>query len=399
MESHVATAREPDRLTSLPTELSLLVLSFLDPPSLCRCQEVCKAWQSLAVKDGVWRSVALNLGYLPPGVIRAQDLCEPPADVRWCSNTNAYSLDYVKGVEPVHTQVRQGESVDYPSLLTTSSARGYYDGLVSFQDLCIRKWRVDARWSATREHETGALWELQPEMRLIDAAPPLVRPATDLEEEVVEEEGRDVWRIKLDPVDRTIISTGQRGGVRVLCLDTKQVLWRLPQLATRQYPHVEFDRGFMVFDRMGHGHFEVWRAQRLAGADGQRGHFDHYATLASPRPPRALRFQYPNLVVATLDGHLLTWDIVSKTVVQDIDLEDSVHKDNVNYIDFDDEFIFLCGTGGKCVTAVSRKKGSIIWSLSMHFESNLPPPSTYLYERRSDRCEHYHLGKESLQRT
>ena len=135
------------------------------------------------------------------------------------------------------------------------------------------------------------------------------------------------------PKEKVLISTGQRGGIRVVDIRTGEVLWRLDRRMTRHFPHAEFDRGYLIFDRIGHGNFEVWRQSWLGDQVQRRGSFELFASLTSPRPTRALRFQYPILAVATQDGHVLLWDIELQEIVQVISLAGSMHVDaNVNYI-------------------------------------------------------------------
>ena len=44
-----------DLLSWLPAPLSLLILSHLDPVSLCRASAVCRTWSALAQDPGLWR--------------------------------------------------------------------------------------------------------------------------------------------------------------------------------------------------------------------------------------------------------------------------------------------------------------------------------------------------------
>lgn len=53
-------------------------------------------------------------------------------------------------------------------------------------------------------------------------------------------------------------------------------------------------------------------------------------------------------------------------------------------IDFDDNFVFLVGTGAKCVSVVSRKLGKVIWTLEEHLESDSRSrPTTYVMQAES----------------
>lgn len=384
----------------LPTELWRMSLSYLDPFSLVRCQRVSKAWQTLACDESVWRSVALKLGYIPPETIQAQDLNEPPKDLRLCSNTQAYTKDY-DDFNLAQTQACEGQAVDYPGLLTRASASGYYEDLQSFEDLCIRRWSLDRKWCSDSPQGLGPNLEdaLRPSIHFADVDPleyfrALQRSQTGQGPRIerTDSDG-EVFRFKIDPIDRTLIATQLLGGVKVYCLETKSVLWKLARPQTRPCSHIEFDRGYMIVESSNGHNFEVWQAQRLSSLGGPRGHFVHYATIVPPRTTRALRFQYPYLVTATLDHHLLTWDITRKMFTQDVVLQDF---DNVvTYIDFDDDFIFVCGIGGKNFKAVSRREGREIWSLAKHFEAGLPLPTSYTSRTKSERSGFW-LARESL---
>ena len=108
-----------------------------------------------------------------------------------------------------------------------------------------------------------------------------------------------VWRIKLDPFDESIITTGRRGGVRAMDAHTGEALWWIPVNQTGRFPHLEFSNGWMIFDRL--GYFEVWRSERLVedlADEARRGAFQRFTILDPPRDVRAFRFQYPSLAVS-----------------------------------------------------------------------------------------------------
>lgn len=194
-----------------------------------------------------------------------------------------------------------------------------------------------------------------------------------------------VWRCKLDPDEGTYIVTGQAGGIQVFDHDTKKLLWHIAKTATRQYTHLEFSRGWMIFDRQGMDHFEVWRSERLIpdlGRAPDRGHFQRFTVLSSTRAIRAYRFQFPYLCAATQDSHILIWDVSQQKVVETIDFRDSPHSGhNVNYVDFDDDFVFLVGAGAKSVSVFSRRTQRMVWTLGRHFASGAPPPTTWRLEQ------------------
>ncbi len=74
----------------------------------------------------------------------------------------------------------------------------------------------------------------------------------------------------------------------------------------------------------------------------------------------------------------MIWNVPQKEVVETIDFRQSPHREgNINYIDFDDEFVFLVGNGAKSMSAFSRHTGDMVWSMGQHFASGRPPPTTW----------------------
>lgn len=133
------------------------------------------------------------------------------------------------------------------------------------------------------------------------------------------------------PIDNLLISSGQRGGIRVVDIMSGEVLWRLDRQMTRNFPHIEYDRGQLIFDRIGHG-LEIWRKSWLTGVGG-RGEFRLHSSLSSPHSTRAFRFQFPTLAVATSDNIVLMWDVEKEKIFYEYSLEGTMHTNgNINYI-------------------------------------------------------------------
>lgn len=144
-----------------------------------------------------------------------------------------------------------------------SNASRYLEGIDSFYELCRRLCQLDRRWGRTSdmvEPPTDGVRELIPATRYL-------RPAGSDE---------DVWRIKLDHADRCVVVTGRRGGIRTIDVDTGEVLWSIPPSETRRCPHLEWSHGYMIFDRVSMGHFEVWRNERIIPdvAEPRRGFYE-----------------------------------------------------------------------------------------------------------------------------
>jgi hypothetical protein len=208
------------QLSSLPTEIVLLVLSHLHPPSLARCQRVCRKLQRLANEDDVWRRVAIQQGYADERHVLAKEVLQwVPEDLkRLTTATSSHCLlqDQPKETLENITSRLQEHPIDYQVGLDTLSAfpksavTDYYSGNIeTFQDLCRKKWCLDATWQClpgSRESgihaETGETFSipnrLEPVLRNLDAAPPYVGIGWHQNEGLIEEVGRDIWRIKIE---------------------------------------------------------------------------------------------------------------------------------------------------------------------------------------------------------
>lgn len=90
-----------------------------------------------------------------------------------------------------------------------------------------------------------------PELTSVDLepAPPCLQGVVKGYSNHADESESDIWRIKLDPIDNVLITSGAKGGLTVLDLESGQELWR--EADVKQYAHVEFSEGYVVHDRDG----------------------------------------------------------------------------------------------------------------------------------------------------
>ncbi|KAF8799147.1 hypothetical protein BYT27DRAFT_7176632 [Phlegmacium glaucopus] len=149
-------------------------------------------------------------------------------------------------------------------------------------------------------------------------------------------------RIKVDELAGYIITTFRQGGILVTDLNQDRILWALPSRYTRQYAHLEYGQGYMIFDRE-NWDIEVWRRlsdisedvvvgpsapdaiqremydkMHESHAPAMDGHFKPWAVLHMSEPTSAFRFVYPTLIVAAYDRVYL-WDIPSGNIIQEIE--------------------------------------------------------------------------------
>ncbi|KDQ20341.1 hypothetical protein BOTBODRAFT_51651 [Botryobasidium botryosum FD-172 SS1] len=199
-------------------------------------------------------------------------------------------------------------------------------------------------------------------------------------------------RFKIDEEQRTIICTNLLGGLRVVCAQEKSVLWSLPALYVRRCAHIEFSRGFIVFDRHG-ADLEVWQREtdyepatlspipdasqlRIWGGypdqPAARGHYRPFAMLSNPSDICAYRLAYPHLLVASHSaGEAYIWEIPTATLVQTLHLPPSegATPPTIDYVDISDTHVFLGLSVGLVV--YSRLTGSVVLEISTYKSSIL----------------------------
>ncbi|SNX84306.1 uncharacterized protein MEPE_03015 [Melanopsichium pennsylvanicum] len=375
-----------DPTESLPKETFTYILSFLPPPSLVQCALVSRNWNELCTDKVLWRSLATRLEYCQ---------LDRVAEERRTGTRVVASV-----LQHYHRSHEQDPSQDdllkhtierYRSRNTTN----VFDKCDSWRQLCCRLWQLSSQWLPSRPTPQNP----KPEsLLLLPKSIPSPSPRTDSLRPVAamtylfprmdvfhtKPEGCGVWRCKLDPEERTIVITCENGGVQVFDHATKKLLWHIPRTATRSSPHLEFSRGWLIFDRLGQGHFEVWRSERLVpdlGRAPDRGHYQRFTILSSSRPILAYRFQFPYLCAASRDGFITIWDVPQQKVVETIPLRGSPHSHgNITYVDFDDDFVFLTGVGAKCVSVFSRSTQEMAWNMGQYFAAGKPPPTTWHFE-------------------
>ncbi|RXW18353.1 hypothetical protein EST38_g7509 [Candolleomyces aberdarensis] len=71
-----------------------------------------------------------------------------------------------------------------------------------------------------------------------------------------------VHRIKVDEKNGFFLTTSRAGGLVVRDVESKRVLWELPKSYVRIYSHLEYENGYIIFDRT-NGSQEVWRSSSI----------------------------------------------------------------------------------------------------------------------------------------
>ncbi|WFD00071.1 hypothetical protein MYAM1_002817 [Malassezia yamatoensis] len=313
-------------MKELPRELLEKIFVWLDPVSLAYVGSVCKAWHTILQQDAVWCSVALRLQY---------------ADQR-------------EARQALHHYYFGAES---------ASTTGFFDWMKSFRDLCVSMTILDRHWGTHAAPTT----DLKANTLQLNPLVQYYRPSGWRE---------DVWRIKLDPYENCLIESQTHGEIRTVDIHTGQTLWAVSPADARPYPHLEFSEGWLVFDRDAPGHFEIWRSARLVPdlEEANRGEFIRYTILDVPEMVRAYRLQFPTLAFVTINDTYAEIDIRTKSITRQISLESTLHVHrNINYIEFDDQYLFLVGFGYNRVSILRRDSGEVLWTLAEHIQQHGPP--------------------------
>ncbi|EMD33102.1 hypothetical protein CERSUDRAFT_118157 [Gelatoporia subvermispora B] len=209
-----------------------------------------------------------------------------------------------------------------------------------------------------------------------------------------------VHRIKVDEEVGILVTTNSFGGLTVSDANTDEVLWSLAESYVREYAHCEYEKGYLVFDRL-EGTKEVWRlsvdaaqspistvwegarpdeaqlsASKAAAArhatTTPRGHFTPWAILRPSEPTRAYHLVYPTLAVVGVNSVFL-WDVPSATLVETIRDIQGLHGGDrplgrINYVELNSRHVFLCGEhelrvfargGGSLVLRVSSQQNPL----------------------------------------
>jgi len=186
----------------------------------------------------------------------------------------------------------------------------------------------------------------------------------------------------------------------------------------RDYAHCEYEKGFLIFDRLEQGK-EVWRLasdcppendyQGVKYPPGQdqiiasdrafarhsdtypHGHFKPWAIFVVPGMARAYRFVHPTLLIGSENDFFL-WDVNLRDLVRTISITQNnsslpaawshQHITHLNYVEVNARNVFVCTlaslmvfsrSDGHCVLdlpSIHKTYGSRMYTL----EDKVPPP-------------------------
>ncbi|KAL9097721.1 MAG: hypothetical protein Q9165_000047 [Trypethelium subeluteriae] len=170
-------------------------------------------------------------------------------------------------------------SRDIASFLERSpSFARYFDNVSTWKQLCKKQALLTRNWTSNR---------------------PVVR------ESLIHVHGDAIWRFRPDLKNRWFMSTSVIGGIAVTDMDTGQRLWHLPEDSVRQYAHLEYDKGWAVWDKEENA-LEIWK---VVQSEGRRGQFEQVAILHHDCETRGFHLVYPTLCVVSTQGRAFVYDL------------------------------------------------------------------------------------------
>ncbi|KAF9482975.1 hypothetical protein BDN70DRAFT_892163 [Pholiota conissans] len=293
-------------LTALPAELTLLIFAYLPLSTLARLQRVNHDLATFVTENEstIYRNAAWIEGWIP---------------------SQQTQLGELRAVEDLSATDDEEERKRSEALYS----RRAMHGVGGWRDFCYKRKTLGRAWSA-RAPST-----------ILPSPPSTTQTPFPLN---IRQRNayRRVHRIKVDENAGLVMTTTAVGGLVVRDLETDEVLWELPMWYVPSYAHLEYDRGYMVFNR-GDGNTEVWRrtevpttasllgshpdeqqlkmAERLSAivpTPCSRAQFVPHALLVTPEPTRASRFVYPTLLVSSLERAFL-WDVPTGACVQTLE--------------------------------------------------------------------------------
>ncbi|KAF5312246.1 hypothetical protein D9619_003798 [Psilocybe cf. subviscida] len=201
-------------LERFPTEVTLLAICRLPLASIIALRCTCTAWNDFIRQNinAVYRSAAFVEGFIAKSDALLSELTSDPSG-GYANLEGPFSRKVILNVN-------------------------------NWEELCKRYKEIRGLWLG---HGPSRLLSLP---RNISSPTPFNAPTRD--------HHKRIHRFKVDEQLGLLIATTKRGGLIVKDLDTDELLWELPQAYVHGNAHLEYERGYIVFDRTDGG-MEVWR--------------------------------------------------------------------------------------------------------------------------------------------
>ncbi|KAI6102623.1 hypothetical protein EDD17DRAFT_695695 [Pisolithus thermaeus] len=202
--------------------------------------------------------------------------------------------------------------------------------------------------------------------------------------------GTSVHRIQVDEDSGLVITTSKRGGLLVTNLKGNAPLWDLPPSHVAMYAHLEYDHGYIVFNRLDNCK-EVWR--RVVDADNEdhstesppdedmmsawakgtsrwdastrHGHFKPWALLRMPDIACFFRLSHQTLLASAAENAYV-WDVSQGRLIETICDIQRRHRGqtlgHIRYVEVNDKYAFICGSNQ--LRIFERGSGALVYGLS-----------------------------------
>ncbi|KAK0536463.1 hypothetical protein OC834_001178 [Tilletia horrida] len=364
-------AMPSDLLAVLPPELVFDIFARLDPVSLARCSQVSTGWRKVVADDLLWRRVAFRVLNLPPN-IEKDDLNNLPEIQRWSASTHFHELQSFRDLCARWTQVLHGwcggskgadGSGKKDELAHSNVTEGESD----------EKQAEASTVSLTQETSSPGHQPQDAVERPDSISRRQLKASTKLLRAVLPEGEPDLWRIKVDPEEGTLIATTRSGGLFVIDIEANRIVWQVGPHQVGPYTHLEGERGILVvngrllFDES--ESFNVWVHKRLLPDGGDGELYQIRSKLRLPSFGRASRFKWPIFCAmdSTCTAHF--YDLTDPDSPQKLDSIDASARygeREIRYIDFDDNHFFIVGAYADQVTVFERSTGKVKWSMASY---------------------------------
>ncbi|GAA5948320.1 hypothetical protein JCM3765_001370 [Sporobolomyces pararoseus] len=332
------------KLTELPSDIRVLILSHLDFPSLSHLVRTHSSFNS------VWKSY-------PEHLSRAICIRNGLADSKTLSAAAPLQAEGWHKRGGLEKEPSEEELKDV--IREQRSMTGAFDGIKSWREYAHRRWKIDQNWKNGR---------FRTELLHLDVSrhgPPNTG---------------EFWRFKLDPVSRWIVVTGLIGGLKAFDSEGKLV-WK-SNIPAEPYGHLEStysNSDSYLCTAHAANIFLIWRFHDPTRSQdpppilnlpapvlesikphvrsfdlNQRG-YHPYTALAGPSAFRASKLRYPYLIASTRNHDSLfkfnfteqgtvrsTVSLTAAMNGQGVGMEEDGEQE-VGYLELDDESYFVAG--------------------------------------------------------
>ncbi|GAA5976306.1 hypothetical protein JCM5350_001414 [Sporobolomyces pararoseus] len=376
------------KLSDVPSDILLLVLSHLDFPSLSSLVRTHSAFNSVwkSYPEHLSRAICIRNGLADSKTLSA---AAPLQAEGWHKRGG---LDNEPSQEELEDVIREQRSMS-----------GAFDGVRTWKEYSQVRLCIDRKWK--KGMQGGS------------------RLHCDLTGDAEQLADFGFWKFKLDPISNWYIVTGVFGGIFAFD-NTGQLVWHSIVPEQRQ-PHLEltYDNSNSYIS-VNHGRqaFLVWKLydpssssdtspsppqpinlpnyvqasldNRFHSLDPSGKGFYPYCWFESPSPLQATKLRFPRLICSSEDSRTISVWNIREPQTSRIDTDtgtrfiDQLEEEEVQYLDFDQENVFIAGKKSVVVfrPAISRdgvtRKYQTTWPPSISSQGSLSASSSSTHYRQ-----------------